>query len=49
MTIIGPLKGGKKALNEQETRAEPVVEGTVFIHADFLFGASIVAPGKILV
>lgn len=46
VTIISPLKGGRDATPEQERAAEPAVEGTIPIHADFLFGASIIPPGK---
>ncbi len=35
--------------SEHETRAEPAVEGTIPIHAYFLFGANIFAPDKIFV
>ncbi|CAF9940258.1 MAG: hypothetical protein ALECFALPRED_008495 [Alectoria fallacina] len=47
--IISPLKGEKEASNEQETRVEPVVEGTIPIHADYPVGASITARSSIFV
>ena len=47
--IISPLKGGKEASNEQETRVEPVLEGTIPIHADYLVGASITVWSSIFV
>lgn len=46
MTITSPLEGGRVASNEHQTMAAPVVEGTVPADADFLFDASIFAPGK---
>lgn len=46
VTIISPLKGGVNATMEQEIAAEAVVEGTIPIHTDFLFGAGIVPRGK---
>lgn len=49
MTITSPLKDRKEASNEQQTRAEPAVESTIRIHADFLFATSVIAPGIILV
>lgn len=49
VTIISPLKGGIRASKEQEAKAEPVVQGTIPVHADLLFGAGIIAPGKTFV
>lgn len=45
VTIISPLKAGPKATIQEEKSAEPVVEGTIPVHADFVMGASIIAPG----
>lgn len=45
VTIISPLKGGPGATAEEEKAAVPRMEGTIPIHADFLMGASIIAPG----
>ncbi|KAI5921874.1 RmlC-like cupin domain-containing protein [Camillea tinctor] len=42
--ILSPLKGGPEASFEQEAAAEPVIEGTIPIHADFVMGAGIIAP-----
>ncbi|KAF5130842.1 Quercetin 2,3-dioxygenase [Metarhizium anisopliae] len=44
--ILSPLKGGKDATAQQEKDAEPVVEGSIPIHADFAMGAGIAAPGR---
>ncbi|KAL8804564.1 MAG: hypothetical protein Q9182_002479 [Xanthomendoza sp. 2 TL-2023] len=44
VTIISPLRAGQSATPAQERAAVPVVEGTIPIHADFLLGASIIAP-----
>ena len=46
VTILSPLKAGMKATAEEEKEATPAVEGTIPIHADFLMGASIIAPGS---
>ncbi|KAI1634480.1 RmlC-like cupin domain-containing protein [Biscogniauxia mediterranea] len=42
--ILSPLKGGPEASSEQEAAAEPTIEGTIPIHADFVMGAGIIAP-----
>ncbi|KAI0897333.1 RmlC-like cupin domain-containing protein [Annulohypoxylon nitens] len=42
--ILSPLKGGPEATFEQEKVAEPTIEGTIPIHADFVMGASLIAP-----
>ncbi|KAI1320147.1 RmlC-like cupin domain-containing protein [Xylariaceae sp. FL0255] len=42
--ILSPLKGGPEATFEQEKLAEPTIEGTIPIHADFVMGAGIVPP-----
>ncbi|KZZ96095.1 RmlC-like jelly roll fold protein [Moelleriella libera RCEF 2490] len=42
--ILTPLKGGREATAQQEMDAEPVVPGTIPIHADFVMGAGIIAP-----
>jgi len=44
--IITPLKAGPKATKEDEQAAIPVLEGTIPIHADLIFSAGIVEPGK---
>ncbi|KAI0138016.1 RmlC-like cupin [Hypoxylon sp. NC0597] len=42
--ILSPLKGGPEATAEQEKAAEPTIEGTIPIHADFVMGAGLIAP-----
>ncbi|KAI1379679.1 RmlC-like cupin [Hypoxylon crocopeplum] len=42
--ILSPLKGGPEATFEQEKVAEPTIEGTIPIHADFVMGAGLIAP-----
>lgn len=49
MTTIIPLKGGEEASNQHETRAEQAVEDTILTRAELLFGASLIATGKIFV
>jgi hypothetical protein len=44
VTILSPLKGGVDATTEQEKDAEPVIPGTIPIHADFVMGAGLIAP-----
>ncbi|KAH9888711.1 RmlC-like cupin domain-containing protein [Xylariomycetidae sp. FL2044] len=44
--ILSPLKGGPDASSEQEKAAEPAIEGSIPIHADFVMGAGIIAPGQ---
>lgn len=44
--VLSPLKAGKDATAEEEKEATPSVEGTIPIHADFLMGASIIAPNS---
>lgn len=44
--IITPLKAGQNATEEEEKAAEPVVPGTIPIHADLLFSAGIIPSGK---
>ena len=43
--ILSPLKGGVDATAEQEKVAEPTIPDTIPIHADFVMGAGIIAPG----
>ena len=43
VTIISPLKAGKKASPAQEQAAIPAMPDTIPIHADMLMGASIIA------
>ncbi|KAI1261526.1 RmlC-like cupin domain-containing protein [Xylariaceae sp. FL1019] len=42
--ILSPLKGGIDATQQQEQAAEPMIEGTIPIHADFVMGAGIIPP-----
>ncbi|KAK6952117.1 hypothetical protein Daesc_006649 [Daldinia eschscholtzii] len=42
--ILSPLKGGPDATFEQEKAAEPTIEGTIPIHADFVMGAALIPP-----
>ncbi|KAK0633264.1 Cupin, RmlC-type [Immersiella caudata] len=44
VTILSPLKGGVEATAEQEAKAEPMVEGTIPIHADFVMAAGLIKP-----
>jgi redox-sensitive bicupin YhaK (pirin superfamily) len=44
--ILSPIKGGQEATAQQEKDAEAVIEGTIPIHADFVMGAGIIAPGN---
>ncbi|KAI1309689.1 RmlC-like cupin domain-containing protein [Xylaria venustula] len=44
--ILSPLKGGPDATHQQEEAAEPTIEGTIPIHADFVMSAGIIAPQK---
>lgn len=44
--ILSPLKGGPDASAAEEKAAEPLIPGTIPIHADFAMGAAIIAPGK---
>jgi redox-sensitive bicupin YhaK (pirin superfamily) len=44
--ILSPLKGGEEATAEQEKDAEPVIPGTIPIHADFVMAAGIIEPTK---
>lgn len=42
--ILSPLKGGVDATTAEEKAAEPTIEGTIPIHADFVMGAGIIPP-----
>ena len=44
--ILSPLAAGPDATAAEEEAAEPVLPGTIPIHADFGMGASLLAPGK---
>lgn len=44
--ILSPLKGGVEASAEEEAKAEPMIEGTIPIHADFVMAAGILEPEK---
>lgn len=44
--IITPLKAGPKASLEEEKAAVPTLDGTIPIHADLVFSAGIIEPGK---
>lgn len=46
VTIITPLKAGPNATLEEEKAAVPTVEGTIPVHADLVFSASIIPEGK---
>lgn len=46
VTILSPLKAGPGASEQDEEEARPSVEGTIPIHADFVMGAGLMAPGK---
>jgi redox-sensitive bicupin YhaK (pirin superfamily) len=46
VTIITPLKAGPNATLEDEKAAVPAKEGTIPIHADIVFSAGIIPPGK---
>lgn len=46
VTIISPLKAGTKASAADEKAAIPAIPDTIPIHADFLMGAAIIAPGR---
>ncbi|AEO54784.1 hypothetical protein MYCTH_2297794 [Thermothelomyces thermophilus ATCC 42464] len=43
--LLSPLRGGVDATPAQERAAEPVIPGTIAIHADFVMAAGIIAPG----
>lgn len=46
VTVISPLRAGMKASAAEEKAAVPAIPGTIPIHADFLMGAAIIAPGR---
>lgn len=46
VTIVSPLKAGMNASAADEKAAVPAIPGTIPIHADFLMGAAIIAPGR---
>jgi quercetin 2,3-dioxygenase len=46
VTIITPLKAGPNATLDEEKAAVPVKEGTIPVHADLVFSAGIIEPGK---
>ncbi|KAK5991092.1 Quercetin 2,3-dioxygenase [Cladobotryum mycophilum] len=43
--ILSPLKAGEDATAQEEADAEPTIPNTIPIHADFVMGAGIIAPG----
>ena len=45
VTILSPLKGGPDASAQEEKEAAPTVAESIPIHADFVMGAGIIAPG----
>ncbi|KAK4240104.1 RmlC-like cupin domain-containing protein [Achaetomium macrosporum] len=45
VSLLSPLKGGVDATAEQEKAAEPMIPGTIAIHADFVMAAGIIEPG----
>lgn len=44
VSLLSPLKGGPDATPAQEKAAEPMIPGTMAIHADFVMAAGIIAP-----
>ena len=44
--IRSPLKDEKRVPKKQETKAERVMKGTIRIHIDSYFGASVSAPDR---
>lgn len=46
VTIISPLQAGIEASAADEKAAVPTIPDTIPIHADFLMGAAIIAPGR---
>ncbi|KAL2122155.1 hypothetical protein VTJ04DRAFT_2610 [Mycothermus thermophilus] len=44
--LLSPLKAGVDATAAEEKAAEPVVPGTIAIHADFVMAAGIIPPGE---
>ncbi len=44
--ILSPLRAGPDASAAQEQAAEPTIPDTIPIHADFVMGAGIIAPGS---
>ncbi|KAF7513826.1 hypothetical protein GJ744_007877 [Endocarpon pusillum] len=46
VSIISPLKGGPNATADEEKAAEPMIAGTIPIHADLLFSAGIIPKGE---
>ncbi|KAG6036942.1 hypothetical protein E4U41_005396 [Claviceps citrina] len=44
--ILSPIKGGEDATAAEEKDAEAVIPDTIPIHADFIMGAGIIAPGS---
>ena len=46
VSIITPLKAGPNATAEEEKAAAPAIVGTIPIHADLMFSAGIIPPGK---
>ncbi len=44
VSLLSPLKGGVDATPAQEKAAEPMIPGTIAIHADFVMSAGIIAP-----
>ncbi|KAL2757827.1 hypothetical protein ACRALDRAFT_1061117 [Sodiomyces alcalophilus JCM 7366] len=44
--ILSPLKAGPDATPAEEKAAEPSLPDTIPIHADFVMGAGLIAPGK---
>lgn len=44
--IVTPLKAGPEATAEEEKAAVPASKGSIPIHADLVFAAGIIAPGR---
>lgn len=46
VSLLSPLKAGVDATEAEEKAAEPVIPGTIAIHADFVMAAGIIGPGS---
>lgn len=46
VAIVSPLRAGPEATAEEEEKAEPVIPGTIPIHADLIMSAGIVGVEK---
>lgn len=43
--VLSPLRAGEDATAREEAEARPALDGTIPIHADFVMGAGLIAPG----